>query len=335
MTTEQTSAEQIAGTLAAVSESRMEEDLVRVSDLGRELNFSEYRELFDDLLQFTSQLSSLAWEKLPARPQRDILDNVNALASAVQEIKEFSSATQGQSERDRYANQLQAALDAFKQIVVPYVGYLSWDSIDLDGYQRSLNENIAEGRQTIDRVAKEVQSDKVAAEEALSAIRAAAAEAGVSQEAATFRDAAGRYAGLAQWWLVGAILGVAATIGAAFGLVLLWDVSGQISDAEVLQIVLAKAAALAVLSYATINAVRLYRSNAHLAAVNRHREDALRTFQSFVDGTADDEVKDRILLAAANAAFGQTATGLIGDRGDGGNTVEVVEGLLGSNIRRP
>ncbi|MYC34858.1 MAG: hypothetical protein F4X64_17005 [Chloroflexi bacterium] len=335
MTTEQATAAQIADILVAISASRIDEDLVRIGDLGRELNFSEHRGLFEDLLQFTSQLSALAWDKLPARPQRDILNSLNSLDSAVQAVKEFSAATQGEGDRDNNANQLQGALDSFKQVVVPYVGYLSWDSIDLDEYQRSLNENIRQGRETIDRVAREVEATKQSAEDALSTIRAAAAEAGVSQEAATFQAAARRYTVQARWWLGGSVVGVAGTIGAAFGLILLWEVSGKINEADVLQIVLAKAAMLAVLSYATINAVRLYRSNIHLAAVNRHREDALRTFQAFVDGTGSDEIKDKVLLAATHAAFGQTATGLIGDRGDSSNSLEVFDGIAGGLIRRP
>ena len=76
------------------------------------------------------------------------------------------------------------------------------------------------------------------------------------------------------------------------------------SAPSVLQLILAKAVALAVLSYATVTAVRLFRSNAHLAA-GIDREDALRTFMTFVEGTDSP----RVLLAATHAAFGQTETG--------------------------
>ena len=168
----------------------------------------------------------------------------------------------------------------------------------------------------------------------LESVRDTAAEKGVSQEADQFRKASEKYNRLSSQWLKRALIAGVATVVFALVVVFAWDVNGEIKDASAVQAILAKAAALTVLSYATITCVRLYRSNAHLAAVNQHREDALRTFQTFVDGATDPEVKDKVLLAAANAAFGQTATGLIGERGDGGNTVEVVEGLLGSNIRR-
>ena len=149
----------------------------------------------------------------------------------------------------------------------------------------------------------------------------------------TFREAANRYVASAQRWLWAAVFMGVATIAAGLVIALAWGLDGQISNAGVLQIVLAKAAVLAVLVYATVTAVKMYRSNAHLAAVNRHREDALRTFRSFVEGTETDETKDQVLLAAARAAFGQVPTGLVTEKGDGASVLEVLGGI-GSNLTR-
>ena len=120
----------------------------------------------------------------------------------------------------------------------------------------------------------------------------------------------------------------------AFLLLWKWSTEGNISDADVLQLVLAKTAALGVGSYLTFTAMRTYRSNAHLAAVNRHRDDALRTFQSFVEGTDSPDTKDQVLLAAARAAFGQTPTGLVSEKGDGGSMLEVLASIANNMGRR-
>ena len=218
---------------------------------------------------------------------------------------------------------------------MPYAGYLYWASIDLENYRRDLDELTATARDSVNQAQREMEEKKVESDRMLAAIRTATAKAGVSQEAATFHTAARRYETASRIWLLGALVAVAATVGAAFALVLAWDIDGQISEADVLQIVLAKAAVLAILTYGTVTTVRLYRSNAHLAAVNRHREDALRTFRTFVEGTEAGEIKDKVLLAAAHAAFGQTATGLIGEKSDSGNALEVLDGIGGSLIRRP
>ena len=334
MTTEQTTALEISSVLTAIAGTNVEQDLIQTPELGRTRDFSQSRSLFDEVVQFTSLLSGFSWQKLPMGPLDQIRQQLQTVHNSIGQIENFPSTGYGENERDNYANQLRAAFDSFKQTAIPYVGFLSWDSIDLDEYQRSLLSTIEEGRESIERFSRDIQETRSEADDALREIRAAAAEAGVSQEAATFLKAANRYDTRSRWWLTGSVVSLVGTIATAIALVLIWKIDGAISDAAVLQIVLVKAATVAVLSYATVTAVRLYRSNAHLAAVNRHREDALRTFRTFVEGTDSGEVKDKILLAAANAAFGQTSTGFIGDKGDGGNTLEVLDGIGGGLIRR-
>ena len=192
---------------------------------------------------------------------------------------------------------------------------------------------IADASQSINQLSSEIQGAKSEAERALSEIRAVAAEAGVSQEAGTFHEAANRYESLAKRWLWGSVGSALVTIGVGLAVVFVWNTGGEGSATALVQAVLGRAAVLAVLSFATLTAVRMYRSNSHLAVVNRHREDALKSFNAFREGTHSDDTKDKILLAAAHAAFGQTATGLISEKADGGNTLEVFEGLFGRSVR--
>ena len=122
------------------------------------------------------------------------------------------------------------------------------------------------------------------------------------------------------------ILSGVLTVGLVLAVVYFWGVQGGISEANVLQVVLAKAVVLAVGLYFTFGAGRIYRANAHLAVVNRHREDSLKTFRAFVAGAGDDqETKSKLLLEAAHAAFGQVPTGLAPTK-EGGNTLEVLDG---------
>lgn len=333
MTTEHSRATEIVGGLTAISEIDIERDLVRRDALGSELDFSPSRGLFEDLVRYCSSLATFSWERLPDTVQLNTVTHFQNLWQALEQIRAFSAANQGAVDRDNHANKLRVQLDRFKQETIPFVGFLSWDSIDLDEYQQRLNSNIQQGQETIERFAGELEATKVNAEETLATIRAAAAEAGVSQEAVTFHDAADRYESSANAWLRGAIVAALVTVGVGIGIVVAWNSLGDLTGVAAWQAVLGRAAVLVVLSYATVTAVRMYRSNAHLAAVNRHREDALRTFNAFVDGTESRDIKDKILLAAAHAAFGQTSTGLVGEKADGSNTLEVFEGLFGRSMR--
>ena len=334
MTTEQSTTEEIRATLREIAAIDIERELVRSSALGTALDFSAYQGLFEEVQRFVSSLAELPFENLPDRAQGPIRNALDQLQRAIDGVMQFSSAQQGESERDSRASQLQQNFDAFKFTVIPYAGYLYWTSINLQEYQRDLDALIKNAEDSVDQSLQELDERKSESDQMLDAIRKATAEAGVSQEATTFREAAQRYETVARRWLWWSLVAVVITVGAAFALVFVLNKNGQISEADVLQIVLTKAAVLAVLAYVTVTTVRLYRSNAHLAAVNRHREDALRTFRTFVEGTEAGEIKDKVLLAAAHAAFGQTATGLIGEKSERGNVLEVLDGI-GGNLIRP
>ena len=335
MTEERTPAEQIREALRQIAALDIDRDLVRSRELG-DLNFAGHRELFEGVISFSLQSADLPWEGTPQNMQRDIANQTESLVSVVDSVRNFSLTDLGgnpSEERDRIATNLQNQYDNFRQHIIPFIGYLSWSSIDIDRYRQDLSEVVKGMRESVHTSLEEMKGFSAEAQQSLAAIREVAAEHGVSQEATTFRRAADRYALISRYCLLAAVAMGLATIGAGFAIVLLWGIDGQISDAGTLQIVLAKAAALAVLVYGTVTAVRLYRSNAHLAAVNRHREDALRTFRSFVEGTESADTKDQVLLAAARAAFGQVPTGLVADKGDSASALEVLSGI-GSNLTR-
>lgn len=335
MTEERTPAEQITETLSQIAALDIDRDLVRLQDLGREGNFEDHRALFEEVLRFSSTCANLPWGMITTNQQHSVLSLSQTLYNHVEEIQKFSLMSGGNpaGAKNERASNLQSSLDTLKDHIIPFIGYLSWSSTSWENYQHELSEVVKETRETAQRLTREMEEERGQAEQILAAIRAAAAEQGVSQEAMTFREAADRYTLSTRYWLWAAIAMGLATIGAGVAIVQFWGIDGQISDAGTLQHILARAAALAVLVYGTVTAVRLYRSNAHLAAVNRHREDALRTFRSFVEGADAEDTKDQVLLAAARAAFGQVPTGLVTDKGDGASVLEVLSGI-GSNLTR-
>ncbi len=360
-----TAAEDLESRLSSVAEIDIEVALIRTIKLGEDGDFSAWRNLFEELVQFAGSFSGFSWQKLSSNRLANARNHLVQVERTLEQIQGYSpggNRGRGQDQGD-LALQLQRHFDSFKEEVVPYFGYLVLDSIDLEKHKRRLERTVAEGSESLDhlsaeyrqriehlmadangtiaRFSDEIQATRSEAEAALKEARAIAAEAGVTQEAGTFREAANRYEALAKRWLWGSVGSALATVGVGILIVFFWNTIGEAntgtangpSTAAVLQAILGRAAVVAVLSYATLTAVRMYRSSSHLAVVNRHREDSLKTFRTFVEGADTEETKRQILLAAAHAAFGQTATGLIGEKADGGNTLEVLEGLFGRSVR--
>lgn len=320
--------------LGSAKEIDVSEHIVRTKALGEELDFSDLESSFVEFQEIAAELSEAAWHTLPESIQTSVLGTIQNLQSAYFAITEFS-AVEGQNKQAQLAIDFEQRLNEFKETALPYAGYLLWSKSGADDRARSLLREVENALIAVREKQGEAEGKNAALDELVKAAREAVPEIGVEKEKESFKRAADRYEYRSLLWLGASVLLLVGTIGAVFGLVLLWDLSGKVDEANVLQLVLAKAVALAVLSYATITAVRLFKSNAHLAAVNRHREDSLSTFRSFLEGTETVEVRDKILLAASHAAFGQSATGLLGDKAEGNNTIEVLDGIAGGLIRRP
>ncbi len=314
------------------------ESFVRTKDLGTKLDFSMDREVYEDIISFTSQASDFPWEMLPKTTQASVLKRLDRLSDSYREVTEFSPTTmQGRDlehERDYAAEVLRNNIEELKQEVVPLIGYFTWRTghaeVQRKEFETALRKSQAESRALI----AALQESRDESEKIVDAMRSASREVGAGEKAETFGAAAKRYEQASRRWLITFLFAAVLTVVAAALLFLAWVRDGLLTDADILQFVLAKVVILGVLTYVTVFSVRLYRSNAHLAAVNRHRQDALVTFQAFVEGTADQETKDQVLLAAARAAFGQTPTGLVSDKGDGGNMLEVLAGIANNMGRR-
>ena len=62
---------------------------------------------------------------------------------------------------------------------------------------------------------------------------------------------------------------------------------------------------------ATVWCGKTYRAYRHNAVVNRHRQNALATFQTFAKAAVDQATKDAVLLQATQCIFSQQPTGYI------------------------
>ena len=335
MTTENTAApdrpdlEELRTYLREISALNLDSDLIRSADLGG-MNFSAWRAEFAAAIEQVRRLSTLQWDRLTAHQVGTVRDRARNLRRAFDRVQGLELSIENlEGERDARGGAVSADLDSLLEVAVPLAGYLSWESVDVDALRREMESVVSSAREAADRTLAEIRDVQAQASDALAAIREVSAEAGVAHHAETFAAAASRHESGARLWVRAAVGAGLATIVSGILLVWLWESNGDISDAGVLQIVLAKAVVLSVGFYFTVTCVRLYRSNAHLAVINRHREDSLRTFRAFAEGAGDDpETKAKVLLEATHAAFGQVPTGLVTE-GSGSGVIEILDGVTG------
>ena len=150
---------------------------------------------------------------------------------------------------------------------------------------------------------------KKAAEEAertAAAIRATAAQVGVSEHAKVFDAAAEEHSRLKVMWLKASVilLGVSVTVAA-----LLWRIPAGGTMGAGIHVTTQKLFVLGLVSYALVRASRTYQAEAHNQVVNEHRRNALKTFEVFTNAAADNATRDAVLTQATQCIFSHRPSG--------------------------
>ena len=86
---------------------------------------------------------------------------------------------------------------------------------------------------------------------------------------------------------------------------------------------------LGLLFTGTIWCGRMYKTNKHQESINKHRANALQTFQAFVEATIDPAVRDAVLMETTRSIFTITPSGYLGEPDNrsetGSKVVEVIK----------
>ncbi len=159
--------------------------------------------------------------------------------------------------------------------------------------------------------ASEEQATSV--ENEIARLREEATKKSVAEHAATFKDQAQTNQESSTFWLrVTMGLGVFAA-GATW--LLFADVlfgTKDTSTRALVSDVVIRGTAISMLVALFQVARRMFYAQTHLAAVNRHRQRSLESFDRFYEQASDQATKDAVLSAATRAIFEQTQTGFLG-----------------------
>ena len=68
---------------------------------------------------------------------------------------------------------------------------------------------------------------------------------------------------------------------------------------------------MSLLTFGITFASRHYSASLHNVVVNRHRQNALGSFQALASGAVDKEIKDAILLQATQAIYAPQSSGYV------------------------
>lgn len=304
-------------------------DLARRNELGPGLNFESGVVFFSRALRLFHTLNESSLDDISFQRMSVIRDQANNYLQLFQNIKDFDLTKFPNNPiavRDQFINQARDWYDALFEQLAPTVAFTIRKGTDFE----RLEEQAKDTLRRVDAMAKEhedaLRTSRKDAQELVDEVRRIASESGVSQHAIHFKQEADQHETSAKSWLTATIWLAFATVVVGAILAAVWFLFGaNLTATQSVQIIVSKVVIFSVMLSATLWAGRTYRAHRHNAVVNRHRQNALTTFQAFAKAAGDEQTKNAVLLQATQCIFSPQQTGYIQGEPESAGVPQVLE----------
>lgn len=305
--------------------------LSREGDLGKQMNFSEAISPSQALVDIYRRIPLTALDDFSDGQLNTIGQQAKADFNVFKQILDFNATTADAANiRTNIINTLKTRRDQLFDQLWQYVAYGVARITDTTLLETQARATIQSIKDQSEKLTSELLAAKKDADNALTEIRAVAAEQGVSQQAIHFKQEAEAQEVLAATWLQYTYKFAAAVGGFAVLSLFLHKIDWirPESSAEMFQLISSKFLIFAVLGYLLLMAARNYSTHKHNVVVNRHRQNALLTYRSLVEASGGSGTEDIVLAHAASCIFSPQETGFSHGKGDASSGSKSVLELL-------
>jgi hypothetical protein len=313
------------------------DSLSREEELGSELNFAEVVPAASRLVGLYNQISLSVLIDLPKQQLDSLKSQANADYNRFEQILKFSTKQGGDvySTRNSLIHGIENSYQGSFNTLHPIIGYSTSKSADFKRLETEARAMLQTIEDKANELKEELQSDKKTSEQILNDIRKVAAEQGVSQQATYFRDAAKEHEEKAENWLA-QTRRLALLLGVYAVLTIFLHKIPFIAPTDVYQtaqLAISKVLIFGVLSYMLYLSTKNYLAHKHNAVINKHRQNALMTYEALVDAAKNTMNQEVILTHASSCIFAPQPTGYGGQGTEGPAAKSVVE-LLTNTMSR-
>ena len=330
--------EKVNEKIASVASAPVEAYLENKPEWGN-FNFLEVEQEIRTLYGVIRSLQKLSLLHIPNDYDK-IFTQIKDICDLLLRFRSYSQTHSGSGEYDRLISDARSFTEKVYEFFPKHVSILLMIDAGSDSRLQELNRQ----KLKVDEIAtsaKEVFEEKQSeADEIIAAIRASAADQGVSKYTEDFSSEAKKLARNAcQWlWATGmlAVFSFLAAVGSWFVPIGNESLEGHQLTVQLLQLTVSKIVSLGILFGTTIWCGKNYRAIKHQQAVNQHRANALKTFQSFVQATSDPATKEAVLMETTRSIFALSTSGYLNNpdaavNADNLKVVEMIKGISGQS----
>lgn len=293
--------------------------LGREADLGKQLNFTSAIEGARNIVGIYKRIPLSSLDDFTDSQLNTIKSNSQSDFQLFEQILKFDTTVADVSNaRTNIISTISSRRNTLFDQVWQFIAYGVARNTDTSVIEANARASIQSIEDQSNAILKKLNTAETEADNALKAIRAAALEQGVSQQAVYFKQESEDQNSLADTWLRRTLY-AASGVGlfAIFSLFLHKIEWIKPTDtAEMIQLISSKILIFAVLGYLLILSARNYMTHKHNAVVNKHRQNALLTYRALVEASTSKGVEDIVLANAASCIFAPQETGFSSSKGD-------------------
>lgn len=300
-------------------------NLTREIELGNQLSFKKGEAIFIKIIELFKKINAVELFEVPYYLIVQFDSQLDHAISVFDQIKIFDPNTSNPaSVRDSLVNQLEQQFESYYSSAIPILTAGLLKSNDLSVEKAKLNDTLLE--LVIEKENAKKESEKLLSEiqDVLDKARQAGVEVGVAQHYIIFKEESEEHKKLSDLWLkrtVNVLIG----IGLA-GIALLFIPPHDKATISLIQFTVTKIVVLSVLFYGLAICTRNYKAHKHNSILNKHRQNALNTFETFTKAAGNDtQTKSAVLLEATHTIFSNQQTGYLNNDSDSDSPNKIIE----------
>lgn len=289
-------------------------DLSRISRrdvLGKAFDFSNALSDAQRIQRFFNRIPLEYISELSSTYIQQVYNQSLAFLNILGQIQSFDpQADQNPAAtRDNILNSLSGMYETVFNSLHPAVSFIAARQQDFSSLELEARSAAEAATRQANELALTMKANQAEAEKVLGAIRDVAAEQGVSQQAHYFKTTADGHGTSATTWERYTVRTAIGLGGYAFLTLLFAIFYIPESTISAAQMAVSKILIFAVIAYMLFHCSRTLIGHRHNEVINRHRENALLTFNSLVSAAGADDKRDVILTHAASCIFSPQETG--------------------------
>lgn len=274
------------------------------------------KEQFEMVFGLIEDLSKCHFDRIPSEKTANIRTQLQTYKEIFDRAQALNLEDNSpKSTRDSIVQEVERYYSGFFNAVSSVINFANQAGTDFKQTEREARQAMERTKSIHEEQKKQMESQKQTAESILKSMRAASAEAGVSQNATHYSDAQEKHAEKAnKWYKWGQNLLISLIVSVIIvGSIFVLNKEGTKLTLGYLEITTLIIISLWI--YAINFCNKNFHAEKHNETVNANKAKTLTTFQSFVDATKNESVKDQVLIYASASAFSNPSTGFNKDQG--------------------